>query len=133
MLDQIFCAIDGKFATSASETISFCPTDTRNGDTLVPIIGQMVEEALGKKCEGLILKDALSTYSPSKRSSKWLKLKGDYMDAFGDTLDLVPIAAWKGQGKGMMCMGHSCAHPITHCQESMKPFAKLVVDLATRS
>ena len=99
MLDQIFCAIDGKFATSASETISFCPTDTRNDDTLVPILGQMVEEALDKKCEGLILKDALSTYSPSKRSSKWLKLKGDYMDAFGDTLDLVPIAAWKGQGK----------------------------------
>ena len=56
----------------------FLSTDTRNGDTLVPAIGQMVEEALDKKCEGLILKDVLSTYSPSKRSSKWLKLRGLY-------------------------------------------------------
>ena len=98
-LDHIFCDIDGKFATSELDTISFCPNDTRNGDILMARIGQMVEEAINKKCEGLVLKDTLSTYSPSKRSSKWLKLKGDYMDTFGDTLDLIPIAAWKGQGK----------------------------------
>ena len=41
------------------------------------------------------------------------------MDAFGDTLDLVPIAAWKVKERGMMCMGHSCAHPIIHCQEKV--------------
>ena len=55
------------------------------------------------------------------------------MDAFGDTLDLVPIAAWKGQGKRHDVYGYSCTHPIIHCRESMKLSAKLVVGLATRS
>ena len=40
------------------------------------MLGQMVEEALDKKCEGLIQEDVLCLRSPSKRSVKMVKVKG---------------------------------------------------------
>ncbi|EEH04158.1 DNA ligase [Histoplasma capsulatum G186AR] len=40
----------------------------------------------------------LSTYEPDKRLESWLKVKKDY-SAASDTLDLIPIAAWHGQGR----------------------------------
>jgi DNA ligase-1 len=41
-----------------------------------------------------------STYEPDRRSDAWLKVKNDYLDnGGGDSLDLVPIAAWHGSGR----------------------------------
>ena len=41
--------------------------------------------------------DAL--YISDKRTSAWLKLKKDYVTGLGDSLDLVPVGAWHGNGR----------------------------------
>ncbi|KAI9666391.1 MAG: hypothetical protein M1821_004327 [Bathelium mastoideum] len=50
------------------------------------------------KERGARRKALLATYEPDKRLDSWLKVKKDYNTA-ADTLDLVPIAGWHGQGR----------------------------------
>ncbi|KAK9951173.1 hypothetical protein M0R45_006631 [Rubus argutus] len=64
-------------------------------------INSFLENAFLSACEGIMVKslDVDAGYSPSKRSDTWLKVKRDYMEGLGDTLDLVPIGAWHGNGR----------------------------------
>ena len=41
----------------------------------------------------------MSTYEPDRRTEAWLKVKKDYVEGIGDSLDLVPIGAWHGMGR----------------------------------
>ncbi|RYR11308.1 hypothetical protein Ahy_B05g079772 isoform D [Arachis hypogaea] len=65
-------------------------------------IQKFLDKAVGSSCEGLIIKtlNEDSTYEPSNRSNNWLKLKKDYLDNIGDSMDLVPIAAFHGRVYG---------------------------------
>lgn len=53
---------------------------------------------LGAKGKDPKRKALLSTYEPDKRLESWLKVKKDY-NTSSDTLDLIPVAAWHGQGR----------------------------------
>ena len=55
------------------------------------------EEAQEKE-KGTRRKALLATYEPDKRLDSWLKVKKDY-HASADTLDLIPIGGWHGQGR----------------------------------
>ena len=51
-----------------------------------------------EKEKGARRKSLLSTYEPDKRLDSWLKVKKDY-NAAADTIDLIPVAGWHGQGR----------------------------------
>ncbi|PIA42128.1 hypothetical protein AQUCO_02100174v1 [Aquilegia coerulea] len=85
-----FEEVTGEFQF-ATTMVSYEPKD----------IQSFLETAVNSGCEGLIIKTLRkdATYEPSKRSLNWLKLKKDYISGVGDSLDLVPIAAFYGRGK----------------------------------
>lgn len=51
-----------------------------------------------EKTKGTRRKALLATYEPDKRLDSWLKVKKDY-NTSADTIDLIPIAGWHGQGR----------------------------------
>ncbi|WCJ25293.1 DNA LIGASE 6 [Euphorbia peplus] len=64
-------------------------------------INSFLEDAMNASCEGIMFKllDINAEYSPSKRTDTWLKVKRDYIEELNDSLDLVPIGAWHGNGR----------------------------------
>lgn len=67
--------------------------------TSVEDIDAHFKVAIHANCEGVMLKLLQSIYKPSHRSNKWVKLKKDYINDLGDSLDLVVIGAFYGKGK----------------------------------
>ncbi|GBE62477.1 DNA ligase [Babesia ovata] len=61
-------------------------------------IDDFLRQAVSDSCEGLMIKSLHqdATYEPQVRTNNWLKFKKDYIDGMGDSLDLVPIAAFSG-------------------------------------
>ena len=62
-------------------------------------IEDFLENGINAGCEGLMLKVLEAPYRAGARGSNWLKLKREYRNELGDSLDLVVIGAFFGKGR----------------------------------
>ena len=62
-------------------------------------IEDFLENSINSGCEGLMLKSLDAPYRAGMRGSNWLKLKREYRNELGDSLDLVVIGAFFGRGR----------------------------------
>ncbi|KAL3777319.1 hypothetical protein ACHAW5_005955 [Stephanodiscus triporus] len=87
LMKRNFLPIDDKFQYATSMD------HKEDGDTAA--IEEFLDAAVKGQCEGLMVKtlDENAAYEPSRRSLNWLKLKKDYLDGLGDSVDLVPLGA----------------------------------------
>jgi DNA ligase-1 len=62
-------------------------------------VEDFLENGINAGCEGLMLKVLDAPYRAGARGNNWLKLKREYRNELGDSLDLVVIGAFFGKGR----------------------------------
>lgn len=70
-------------------------TSATGPDAIEPLLRHVVANA----SEGLVLKNPRSMYRLNSRNDDWLKVKPEYMDEFGESLDCLVVGAYYGSGR----------------------------------
>ncbi|KAI1160856.1 ATP dependent DNA ligase domain-containing protein [Nemania serpens] len=69
--------------------------EATNPDEIEPMLRKIVSDA----SEGLVVKNPRSMYTIGQRVPDWIKVKPDYMDGFGENVDVVIIGGYYGSGR----------------------------------
>ncbi|KAL8304679.1 hypothetical protein RB597_004234 [Gaeumannomyces tritici] len=64
-------------------------------DAIEPLLRQVIADA----SEGLVLKNPRSMYRLNSRNDDWLKVKPEYMDEYGESLDCLVVGGYFGSGR----------------------------------
>lgn len=59
---------------------------------------EALDQAIESRQEGIMVKDLDSLYVPAERKDKWIKLKPEYIDGVGDSLDMLILGGYYGSG-----------------------------------
>ncbi|KIK09022.1 hypothetical protein K443DRAFT_672060 [Laccaria amethystina LaAM-08-1] len=62
-------------------------------------IRKRMDEVMANRGEGLVIKHPLSKYVLNGRNMDWIKVKPEYMDNMGETVDVLVVAGNYGSGK----------------------------------
>ncbi|KAF8202540.1 DNA ligase IV [Pholiota molesta] len=62
-------------------------------------IREKMDEIMATRGEGLVIKHPLSEYVLNGRNKDWIKVKPEYMDNMGETVDVLVVAGNYGSGK----------------------------------
>ncbi|KAF9563995.1 ATP-dependent DNA ligase [Agrocybe pediades] len=62
-------------------------------------IREKMDEVMAARGEGLVIKHPLSTYVLNGRNMDWIKVKPEYMDNMGETVDVLVVAGTYGSGR----------------------------------
>ncbi|KAF8074989.1 DNA ligase IV [Lyophyllum atratum] len=62
-------------------------------------VRQRMDEVMAARGEGLVIKHPLSKYVLNGRNMDWIKVKPEYMDNMGETVDVLVVAGNYGSGK----------------------------------
>lgn len=66
-------------------------------------IKRSVERSISMGSEGVVLKNYDSRYEIGARNNNWMKIKPEYLEQFGENLDLVIIGRDPGKKDSLMC------------------------------
>ncbi|KAK5627607.1 hypothetical protein RRF57_003322 [Xylaria bambusicola] len=81
-----------------------------NPSEIEPMLRKIVSDA----SEGLVVKNPLSMYTVGLRVPDWIKVKPDYMDGFGESVDVVIIGGYYGSGhRGGRLSSFMCGLRVT--------------------
>ncbi|XP_042224034.1 DNA ligase 4-like isoform X2 [Homarus americanus] len=67
---------------------------------------RVLNEAIDKREEGVVLKDPDSVYRPASRKGGWIKVKPEYVNSLVPELDLVIIGGYYGKGRHQGVLSH---------------------------
>jgi DNA ligase-4 len=73
---------------------------------------EALDAAILNRSEGVMLKGLDTPYVPGDRKGKWIKIKPEYLDDVGDSLDLVLIGGYFGKGR----RGNNVSHFLVGVQ-----------------